>query len=94
MAVVAAADSYACVPNGAAEGKPYVLAFSKAQFYVPESAIVSLPKKANVLPDGETLGKVLATKAPEKWMAYCDPERLMKIKGEEGTCVYTTFEVW
>jgi len=93
MAVVAAADSYACVPNGAAEGKPYVLAFSKAQFYVPESAIVSLPKKANVLPDGETLGRVLATKAPEKWMAYCDPARLMKIKGEEGTCVYTTFEV-
>ena len=93
MAVVAAADSYACVPNGAAKGKPYVLAFSKSQFYVPEAAIVSLPKRANVLPDGETLGKVLATKAPEKWMAYCDPERLMKIKGEEGTCVYTTFEV-
>ena len=93
MAVVAAADSYACVPNGAAEGKRYVLAFSKAQFYVPESAIVSLPKKANVLPDGEALGKILATKAPEKWMPFCDPERLMKIKGEEGTCVYTTFEV-
>ena len=93
MAVVAAADSHACVPNGAAEGKRYVLAFSKAQFYVPESAIVSLPKKANVLPDGEALGKILATKAPEKWMAFCDPERLMKIKGEEGTCVYTTFEV-
>ena len=46
-----------------------------------------------MLPDGETLGKILATKAPEKWMAFCDPERLMMVKGEEGTCVYTTFEV-
>ena len=93
MAVVAASDSYACVPNGAAEGKPYLINFMKAQYYVPESAIVSLPKKANTLPDAETLGKVLATKAPDKWMPFCDPERLMMVKGEEGTCVYTTFEV-
>ena len=93
MAVVPAADSYACVPNGTAKGKPYVLAFSKSQFYVPEDAIVSLPKRPNTLADGVELGKVLATKAPERWMAYCDPERLVKIKGEEGTCVYTTFEV-
>ena len=44
------------------EGKRYLINFMKAQYYVPESAIVSLPKKANTLPDAETLGKVLATK--------------------------------
>ena len=92
MAIVAH-DGYATVPNGPGKGEPYILAFGKAQFNIPESAVVSYPKKANILPDGEALGRVLATKAPEKWMEYCNPEYLMKVKGEEGTCVYTTFTV-
>ena len=78
-------------------GKPYVVAFGKNQFYVPEEAVRSYPKKANKDPklqDGKALGAALATKAPEKWMQWCNPETLMHISGVSGdSCLYTTFSI-
>ena len=72
----------------------YLLPFGKALFYVPEGAFLSFPKRPNVISSGEALGELLATKAPEKWMAYCHPDTLCRIHGEDGSnCVYTTFSV-
>ena len=86
-------SSYAYVPNGPAEGLRYVLPYAGTQFFVPMSAVVSLAKKVTELPDGEALGEVLASTEPEDWTKYCDPDRLLQLKGKEGTCVYTTFAV-
>jgi hypothetical protein len=76
-----------------AKGKEYILSFGKTQYYVPESAIKSLPKKSNSVPNGKALGQILATKAPEKWLEYCSPECLCHIGAGDSSCVYTTFTV-
>lgn len=76
-----------------AKGKQYILSFGKTQYYVPESAIKSLPKKSNSVPSGKALGQILATKAPEKWLEYCSPECLCHIGAGDSSCVYTTFTV-
>ena len=73
--------------------KTFLLPFSKNQHLVPESAIISFPKKANKVASPEALGALLATKAPEKWLQYCKPNTLCRIQGETGNCVYTTFQV-
>tara|TARA_B100000902_G_C27265759_1_gene893426 strand:- start:478 stop:1236 length:759 start_codon:yes stop_codon:yes gene_type:complete len=73
--------------------KTFLLPFGKNQHLVPESAIVSYPKKANEMPSAEALGALLVTKAPEKWLPYCKPNTLCRIQGETGNCVYTTFTV-
>jgi hypothetical protein len=90
MALVAAEETYAKHPKSK---QTFVLPFGKNQFYVPESAVVSFPKRSNKVDDGKALGHALATKAPEKWFTYTHPETLMQIRGNEGTSVYTTFEV-
>jgi len=72
----------------------YLLPFSKGLYTVPQSAIMSYPKRANVMVSGEALGELLVSKAPEKWLPYCHPDTLCRIKGEGGSnCVYTTFSV-
>jgi len=76
-----------------AKGKPYILSFGKTQYYVPESAIKSLPKKSNSVANGKALGQILATKAPEKWLEYCSPDYLCHIEAGDSSCVYTTFTV-
>ncbi len=76
-----------------AKGKPYILSFGKTQYYVPESAIKSLPKKSNIVANGKVLGQILATKAPEKWLEYCSPDYLCHIGAGDSSCVYTTFTV-
>ena len=73
--------------------KTFLLPFSKNQHLVPESAIISFPKKPNKVASPEALGALLATKAPEKWLQYCKPNTLCRIQGETGNCVYTTFQV-
>lgn len=60
---------------------------------MPESAVVSFPKRSNRVADGRALGVALATKAPEKWFPFLDPDCLILIRGSEGTSVYTTFEI-
>ena len=91
MALVATNEvAYALHPK---TKQRFVLCFGKQQFLVPESAIVSFPKRSNKVPDGKALGVALATKAPEKWFPFCDPDCLILIRGNEGTSVYTTFEV-
>lgn len=72
----------ALVPNGPAKDRPFVLPYGAQQFFIPGSAVVSYRKKANVLPDGEALGKVLASTDPERWMKHCHPDCLMKVKGK------------
>ena len=73
--------------------KTFLLPFGKNQHLVPESAFVSFPKKPNKMPSAEALGALLATKAPEKWFPYCQPNTLCRIAGDTGNCVYTTFKV-
>ena len=93
MALIDPNDLRAVIPKSSPP-RPYVLAFSKGQFYVPASAVISYPKRPNVVSDGTKLGEILFTKAPSAWMDYCDPETLIHIKGnDDSTCVYTTFAV-
>jgi hypothetical protein len=93
MAMIPADAGRACIPKSNPP-KPYVLSFSKGQYYVPAAAVVSYPKKPNRVSDGTKLGEILFTKAPSAWKNYCDPDTLMHIKGNDGSsCVYTTFAV-
>jgi hypothetical protein len=72
----------------------YLLPFGKGLYTVPASAFMSYPKRANVMSSGDALGELLATKAPEKWISYCHPDTLCRVKGEGGSnCVYTTFSI-
>ena len=90
--VVPQAAGMATIPMSSPP-KTFLLPFGKNQHLVPESAFVSYPKKANIMPSAEALGALLATKAPEKWLPYCKPNTLCRIQGETGNCVYTTFTV-
>lgn len=94
MAIVEANVPYAIHGK---TGLPYVLAFGKNQYFVPETAVRSYPKRSNKGPklsDGADLGAALATKAPERWMAYCNPDTLMHIEGNSNdSCIYTTFDI-
>lgn len=71
----------------------YLLPFGKGLYTVPHSAFMSFPKRPNVMSSGDALGQLLNTKAPEKWISYCHPDTLCRIKGESGNCVYTTFSI-
>lgn len=79
------------IPNS---GKKYVMQFGKTKYYIPQSAILSYAKKPHILNDGHEVGNLIATKAPDKWFDFCDPDTLMLIQGDDGsTCVYTTLAV-
>lgn len=67
----------------------FLLPFGKQLYYVPESAVVSYPKRSNRVNNGSELGAALATKAPERWFPYCSPDTLVQLRGGEGTSVYT-----
>ena len=83
----------AIVPRSAPP-QSYLLPFGKHVYHVPASAVKSYPKWANQeIKTGEDLGALLATKAPEKWKPFCQPDNLCRIEGETGNCVYTTFHV-
>lgn len=72
----------------------YLLPFGKGVYYVPQGAFLSFPKRCNEISSGEVLGELIATRAPEKWIQYCHPDTLCRIRGEGGSnCVYTTFSV-
>ena len=52
------------IPNS---GQLYILAFGKSRYFLPASSIRSYPKRSHVLEDGHAVGKLVATKAPDKW---------------------------
>ena len=88
--VTAPYQNLACVPG---TELPYILSFSKGHYGVPSEKVVSYARRANTIANPEDLGKLLATKAPDKWLEYCHPDTLTRIEGEEGNCCYTTFVV-
>lgn len=92
MALVAE-PRYATVQSGPCKGEPYVLCFGKHQFFVPVDSVVSYPKKTNSLSSGSAVGTVLNTKSPDSWLPFCASDFLIQLRGDEGTCVYTTFHV-
>lgn len=105
-ALVEASDdvAIACIPKTTRKdangnpilnsGKKYVMHFGKSRYYVPQRAIVSYAKRPHNLKDGYEVGNLIATKAPDRWQSFCDPDTLMLIQGDDGsTCVYTTLAV-
>lgn len=72
---------------------PLVLHFGKTVFYPPEDAVISIPKGTNRVENETVLNQIITTKSPPIWHNYLDPDRLIMIKGVEGTSVYTTFKV-
>lgn len=70
-----------------------ILAFGKTAYYLPEEAVISAPKRCNLVTDVKTLSTICTTKSPASWEAFCDPESLLHVKGKEGSSVYTMFEV-
>ena len=72
----------------------FLLPFGKNLYHVPASAMKSYPKWPNdKITNGDELGALIHTKAPEKWLPYCKPDYLCRIEGDTGNCVYTTFKV-
>ena len=91
--IVSNTNGRACIPKSSPPAT-FLLPFGKNVYHVPASAIKSYPKSANEeIKTAEELSALLHTKAPEKWMPYCQPDYLCRIEGETGNCVYTTFEV-
>jgi len=91
--IVSNTNGRACIPKSSPPAT-FLLPFGKNVYHVPASAIKSYPKSANEeIKTAEDLSALLHTKAPEKWMPYCQPDYLCRIEGETGNCVYTTFEV-
>lgn len=91
---LALADEFALVPTGPAAGKRLLLPFGKGQYYVPASAVDLAARKLSQVEDGTALGRLLYTKTPDRWLDYCHPKHLYKIKARDGsTCIYTTFTV-
>lgn len=79
------------IPNS---GKPYIMHFGKKGYYVPLSAVKQNARKAHAFESGSDVGQLIATKSPEKWMEYCNPDTLILIQASDGTtCVYTTISV-
>lgn len=70
-----------------------ILPFGKAAYYLPEDAVISAPKRANLVADVKTLTTICSTKSPATWDPFCDPDSLLHVKGKEGSSVYTMFEV-
>lgn len=52
-----------------------------------------MPCRETNLVKREQLGAALATKAPGVWKGYLHPDALVQLKGVEGTCIYTTFNI-
>ena len=92
MALVSHSGGKAVVPRSSPP-QPFLLPFGKNLYTIPASAVKSYPKSSNDMATGEALGALLATKAPERWLKYCQPDTLCRIEGETGNCVYTTFDV-
>lgn len=91
--IVSNTHGRACIPKSSPPAT-FLLPFGKNVYHVPASAIKSYPKSANEeIKTAEDLSALLHTKAPEKWMPYCQPDYLCRIEGDTGNCVYTTFEV-
>lgn len=80
----------ACIPGSEI---PYVLSFSKGLYGIPNEKVMSFARKPNSIESPEALGRLLATKAPDKWYKYCHPDCLTRIEGDEGNCLYTSFVV-
>ena len=91
--VCAEEPQYAEVPGPGREGKTFILPFSKKQYHVPKDAVLSYNLGVNIIQNGEDLGTLLATKAPKKWQPFTNEQLLVHLRGVEGTCVYTTFDV-
>mgnify|MGYP001203016206 CR=1 FL=1 len=62
-------------------------------YYVPEDAVISLPKAPFEIESGAALGMLLSSKAPDKWLAAMQPESLLMLRGKEGKSVYVLFTV-
>ena len=90
-AIIPAEEGLATLP-GETE-MTLLLPFGKTLYNVPSSAVVSAAKQSNAIASGEDLGTLLFTKAPKAWMSRTDELKLWHLKGQEGTCVYTTFDV-
>jgi len=93
-------DSTALVVSGTKKkaqlnfcNSPLLLTFGKGVFYVPEEAIASVPKGTNRVESAAVLNQIIGTKSPPSWHNFLDPDRLILIRGTEGTSVYTTFKV-
>lgn len=68
---------------------PLLLPFGKATFYVPEDAVVSVPKGTNRVENATILNQIINTKSPTTWNNYLDPDRLVLIKGTEALTVHS-----
>ena len=89
-AIVESSMELACIPK---TDTPLIISFMKNAYGVPAKDIMSAARKPNFIATAAALGQLLASKAPDKWRPYCDPDTLWRIKAEEGNCCYTTFEV-
>jgi hypothetical protein len=77
MTETANGDSTALIASGAKKKAKLsfcksnlMLPFGKSTFFVPEDAIVSVPKGVNRVQNATVLNQVINTKSPQTWMKY------------------------
>jgi hypothetical protein len=73
--------------------KPLMLQDDCWTFLVPEDAVCSVPKGPNNVASIDVVRFMLLNASPVEWERFCDPDRLMLLKGAGGSGVYTTFRV-
>lgn len=71
--------------------KPLMLQDDGWVFYVPEDAVRGIPKGPNRVASVDVVRLVVQSLSPVVWDSYCDPDRLMLVKGAAGSGIYTTF---
>ena len=70
----------------------YLLAFDDEYYNVPVENVLLYPKFTNS-ESQETVLRVLNSRDPLDWSRYITCGRVMHIRGQEGSAVYTTFAV-
>ena len=74
--------------------KPLMLQDDDWVFFVPEDAVHDgIPKGPNNIASPDIVRVLLQNPSPVAWNRYCDPDRLLLLKGIGGSGVYTTFRV-
>ena len=74
-------------------GETYLLPWGGKFYHVPRKDVVSYAKSHNKICSAQELGKLLVSMDEYEWYSFLRPDFLMRIRGIEGTQIFTTFQL-
>ena len=91
-AMAGSTPALARIPRSASDDPcaTYLLPFGRAHYYVPAENVMVYPKYTNQLPS-HRISEVIHSRSPHNWRQHMTYGRVMRIRGVEGNCLYTTF---